>query len=307
MTADRPDKESVRRDWIQDVVARRQAAREGEPLYLTLPGRAGHEITMLMEEGVLRTAETGAIHEDDLKLVVAIENDSEAVLALKDAFPGLRVLKRSVLELMGSDNALSFGSANDRPLCRAVLMNLDFNGGPKASMKDGQLVVRELLAVAKLAIHHAEAEHVDWTLFLTFNAMGDLPPEVLKAMLRFLRTNMTEEPVFAAHCRAVLTAKLLDAIEGENGAAPLTIEERQQLLMAFVPKKIAHLTHSHWRVVTRRNARYGGHDGSACMVTFAMDFEWDNRGSVEVYRESLRTVLESAAEILPDGTRVLLI
>jgi hypothetical protein len=302
MAKDRADKLAIRRDWVHNVVSRRHTARNGEPLYLTLPGRAGHEISMLIEAGVLRRAETGAIHNDDLDLVVAIENDSEAVLDLKSQFPGLRVIGRSVLDLMGSDNPLSFGSIDDRPLCRAVVMNLDFNGFPMIKVQDGQLMVRELSAIQKLAAHHGHTQHIDWMLFLTFNATQVLSPEVLNAIMVFLKANMDEEPTFSQDCKDLFSPSLLKRIiDGQDGGA-VTDEERQQLLMAFIPKKIAHLTHTHWKVVTIRNSRYGGSNGTAHMVTFSIEFHWDGRGTVEVYREALQAVLSSASSIEPDGT-----
>jgi hypothetical protein len=307
MVADRPDKDAVRRGWIADVVARRHEARPTEPLYLTLPGRAGHEIRMLIEAGVLRTAETGAIHQDDLGLVVAVEKDSDAVLALKQDFPGLRVLRRPVLDLMASDNSFSLGPADERYLCRSTVMNLDFNSKPKIVMRDGQLVIRELVVIEKLAIHHGESEHINWTLFLTFNAMADLSQDAIGAMLHFLKANMDIEETFADHCRSKLNRKIQAAIEVQDAALALTHEDVQQLLMAYIPKKIAHMTHTKWRILTRRNYCYGGHDDSAYMVTFAMDFVWDTRGSIDVYKESVKMVLENAVKIGPDGSEVALI
>lgn len=62
MAAERPEKQTVRGIWVEEVRRVQDAARpKGVPLYLTLPGAHGGDILALADEGIIELAENGAI------------------------------------------------------------------------------------------------------------------------------------------------------------------------------------------------------------------------------------------------------
>lgn len=113
--------------------------------------------------------------------------------------------------------------------------------------------------------------------------------------------------MFRASCLSLLGADLIARIEGGDSdeLSGLRAEERQALLQAFVPKKIAHMVRAHgWLVKTVRNVRYGGGD-HAPMVTWAFSFDWDLRATSTptlIYREALVGIFENPGHIAADGS-----
>ena len=85
----------------------------------------------------------------------------------------------------------------------------------------------------------------------------------------------------------------------------LSYEERQKLLMVFVPKKIAEMVHGQNRQVkTSQNLRYGGTADEAPMVTWVFSFLWDTRASVTpdaVYKDCLNLILSAAGYVSDTG------
>ena len=97
----------------------------------------------------------------------------------------------------------------------------------------------------------------------------------------------------------------LEQEEGNIELSSLPAVDQQHMLMALVPKKVAHGSAGiGWRIDTRENLRYGGSGGRAPMVTWILDFRWDERGSSEptsLYRESAAAAIETPGQIAEDG------
>jgi hypothetical protein len=311
MAADRPAKAKVRTTWINLVES--VAERGSEPVYLTMCGKAGPEIDSLIERGVISVTESGAIDADDAYLVVAVENSPGAIASLQARFPGLKILDRRIQDVMRSSNPVKWPEGDDRRCCRARVVNLDFDSSLKGNDATGTVRFDDLDVVAKFAtIHALDVAVPEWDLFITFNATLGWSPAIANAVASFLRENFSLEPEFRDRCVGVMGASLVDAIEGDADidVANLSSTEQQALLMAFVPKKVAHLVHNTgWSVSTEFNWRYGGEADAAPMVTFGLRFRQDSRSAsapLELYREAVRGVLVNAGSISESGDVVAL-
>src|SRR4051812_11420940 len=93
MSEQRPEKETVRGLWLQQVINYDQAFPEdqGEPLYLTLSGAEARDVRAVIHAGVVDLTETGAIAREDAHKIVAVERSPSAVLALNREFRGLKI------------------------------------------------------------------------------------------------------------------------------------------------------------------------------------------------------------------------
>lgn len=307
MAEDRPEKMQIRSMWIAEVEASDHAGPE--PVYLTLCGKSATEIEMLIERGLMTRSETGAITSGGDRYV-AVESSPDAVFYLQDKYPGLKILGQNIRDLLRSENFMTWPNKDMRKFVRAKIVNLDLNQSLGASVTKGQVRFADLEIVDKIARLHGHEEPLDWQLFVTLNAQINWKDPIATAVLTFLRENFLIEPRFEARCGEVLDEEVMDIIRTGDAARALQLDMpgAQQLLMAFVPKKVAHMAHAHgWLVSTERNLHYGGTGDAASMVTWMFRFTWDPRTASEpqqVYREALATVLEHAGRIDPDGSVV---
>jgi hypothetical protein len=167
-----------------------------------------------------------------------------------------------------------------------------------------------LEAIAKLATLHTVPRPIEWTLLLTL--LGDLPwsATVQHEVQRFLAEQWSLHPSLSESCQARLGEDLHKRLlaDAPVDLGSLSSTEKQALLMAFVPMRIAYRVHtSGWRIEVTRNLRYGGEAGVAPMVTWIIGFIADPRASATpntVLREGLDTVLRAAGYITADGTLV---
>jgi hypothetical protein len=186
------------------------------------------------------------------------------------------------------------------------VVNLDFDAGLQARTEGLSVLFPALMWIRKLSLLHAEVPHVDWSLCLTFNAEIAWPNEVEAEVQDFLKSNFDQEPTFAAEAREFVGDEFFDRLTSSQGVAfsRLSQEQSQQLLMLFVPKKIAELVAvDGWLVNTRRNLRYGGATGAA-MVSWIFDMKLISRGrgtAAQLYGRSLKTILPGAARIDENG------
>lgn len=309
MAEDRPAKNTVRRLWIDRLVdADAEYSDADEPLYLTLCGALGKEIDLLIEAGVIELTEVGAVAVAHLLKVVAVEASPHAVSDLQIRFPGLKIIEQRIHDVLKISNPLAWPQGTHETYCRARVVNLDLDEPLKAVIEDGQLVFPVVKLVQKIAQVHAKQPRVEWTLYLTLHGEVQWAEDVMSGVRGFLCENFELEPEFAAASRDHLGDDVYQGLlAGQaidwSSAPP---REQQALLMALVPKRIAHAVHATgWLVKTVRNVRYGGEAPHAPMVTWIMEFEWDTRASqtpIAVYRDSLRDVLSSVGEIAEDGT-----
>jgi hypothetical protein len=309
MAGERPEKAAMRRLWLEVITAAVQE-RGDEPLYLTLSGGEGKDIELLIDHGLVDRTETGAIAENDQDLIVAVESNTAAYTSLRLKYPGLRVLKTSVQDLLRGPSAVRYPTGREHSTTRAKVVNLDFNQSLQAEIAAGGLLIfPQLTWVTKLALLHAYPTPLDWKLCLTFQGQIGWPDEICTQVVAFLSENLNRSEQFAAHLKALLGSSLVQQLQSgiQTRFAALAEADQQRILMALVPKRISQAVHNQgWRLSTYLNVRYGGGGGAAPMSSWIVEFTWDPRSSTmpdTVYRESLASVIANPQFIGADGER----
>jgi hypothetical protein len=308
MGEERPDKETMRRLWVE-LVADVDSDAKGPPLYLTLPGAQGLDVQRLVDAGLVRLAENGAIHAEDAWKIVAVESNNDAFLALKRRLPGLRVLNENIRGVLASTGPLTWPRGDHERWCRARVVNLDLNSSLRCERDEQSgLIFPTMQLIWKLARLHLKEPALDWVLCLTVAARIEWSVDDCEFVQRFLRENFLQEEQFAADCRSFLGGKLFDALIASEPVDmnSLSRGEQQAILMVFVPKKIVSETYTQgWRVTTTRNIRYGGRGGSQRMASWVIRFIREPRVTAEpkaIYSECLADALVGVGTIAPDGT-----
>lgn len=309
MAEDRPEKQRMRALWA-DAYERAKDARPGpapQPRLLAMPGLAAGDIQVLIDRGLVEVTETTAIAAAELPNIAALESNLAAIAALKNRFPGMRIIRDTVRNALHSEAGAIYPVGDHKLLLRADMVNLDLNQPLVARFVGTQLEFPVLRYVQKLAQLHADAPRVDWTLCLTLHGEVHWEAAAREAVCRFLAENCAREPAFADAMRGLLGEEAYAAIRAvlpDN--LPLDDFHMQQLLlMVCVPKRILNDVHTQgWALTCRHNVRYGGADRRAPMVSWIIDFVEDARGATEpdaLYRECLRAVLDNTASIDGEG------
>jgi hypothetical protein len=308
MAENRPEKGVVRQLWVKKVMTAAEGISPGdEPLYLTLPGAEGRDIQLLIEAGLLSTTEVHTIAEEDQWKVVAVESDNEAVAALQRKYIGLRIKQQGFKSLVRGDELFSWPEKQDERYCRARVVNLDLNGCLKAYADEGSVVFPVVAWIEKLCRIHAKPPRTDWTLCLTLNGGISWSDEIWRYTSTFLCENLRREPVFDEQCKRFFGEELYKLATKAKCLDFRQLEptDQQKLVMVVVPKLITRQVHNvGWRIHTQRNLRYGG-ETEAPMVTWIIDFTWDEEGSAQpdsVYREALREIFAGIGIVTKDGT-----
>lgn len=310
MNEDRAEKRTVRNLWVS-VAKKKWNSIDSTlraPFYVTLSGREGKEIDLLIKEGLIRTNETGSILEEDIEKVVAIENNAEAVLHLQRKHPGLKILERDFANLLRGNRATSLPTGDDKKICQAAIINLDLNA-PLNPQKQGDRSSDFPLVeiVKKIALLQADLAR-SWTLFLTIHAEARWTKSTCEEVQIFFKENFKLCNRFAEKCRVFWGDRLFESICTEETfeCEHLSIEDQQKLLMVFFPKKLSSLIHNlGWRLEFHYNLRYGGTKQRAPIVTWLIDLNWDNRKNtapVKIYIESINNVFCGVGRIEEDGT-----
>lgn len=307
MRLERPEKQAVRNLWLEEL--RQFDTGPGEddvPLYLTLPGAAGLDIKLLVDNDMIELTENGAISPRSMKRVVAIESDKLAAKTLQSKYPGLKIVEQNFASLVAGESLLSYpkGGSQEKKWCCARVVNLDLTSSLNAQLANGVAIFPVLIWIQKIAQLHASVKpEEDWCLCLTLNGNITWTPEVSAGIVEYLLQNFDRSEAFAASCRSHFGEVLYRAItEGlPLGASTLSAEEQQKLLMVFVPKKIGQLVYNqNWKVRTAWNLRYGGEPGVAPMVTWILKFAWDVRAALTpdvVYNDCLSMILTSSGHV----------
>jgi hypothetical protein len=314
MLEERPEKETMRELWASAVMEAIEAGSDGNgsPLYLSLCGAKGLDILKLVERGIISRTETGAIAEEDLGKLYAIESNRSAALTLQDEFGGLEVLENSIENILQMPSDLTVPGKKLRKVLRSKVINLDLNSCLAAELKQNQLQFPVIKMVEKLSRLHAEAPHVDWTLCLTLHAALKFHDGAFTRIAAYLAENFSKAAEYAEASSKLLGGDLYEMLSDgsceDETAKELSAEKIQALMMALIPKRIISDTHRHgWKVSTRRNLRYGAGGAHAPMVSWILDFEWDGRSSSSpdsLYSESLNNALNGVAEIDSAGQLV---
>lgn len=308
MRAVRSEKSTVRGIWID--VLKSYDKTYGNPeelLYVTLPGAEGLEIDLLAKSNLISLTETGGISQESMSRVAAIESNKLAVGALQKKFPGLKIYETDFKSLIRGDGLINYPDGEHRSCCRARIINLDLNEVLNVSQSGNSFPI--LIWIQKLGEMHALAPRLDWCLYLTLHGEIRWVPAIGVAVRDFLRENFLRSAKFSESARDVLGGELHELIRNGGGVdfSNLNRPLQQKILMLFVPKKIADLVRGQmWKVSTHTNLRYG-QLGQAPMVTWIIDFKYDPRaiGTPDaVYLESVGEILDSAGEVLADGSLV---
>jgi hypothetical protein len=297
MEDDRPEKELVRALWVEEVVQRRGVEPEKAPIYVTLLGARGREIELLADRGVLRRTETGAIAPDDLELVVGIESRRSAIASLTEKFPGIKVLRDSVQNVLKATTPFQWPAGEARVACLAPIINLDLNTSLECELMNDQLTFPVVEAIKKIAtIQSTATPPSDWQLFLTLDSRLNWDEAQTEAIREFLRANAMGLPSFADAAKEALGEELYELVLSNAAVVPSdwAADTRQSVLMTLVPKAVSYAAAGiGWRVTTERNLRYGDGRARAAMVTWFFRFHWDPRASRSretVYHESLELI-----------------
>src|SRR5579862_4357026 len=292
MAAGRPDKQQVRVMWGTQVKHASHDLSMNETLYLTLAGAYGHDVRHLVDIGIIQLTETGAVAPSETSKIVAVERGLTAYTELRERFPGLTVMNRSIEGLAGGDQDPTVYPGKDdkvRRALRARVVNFDYNQPlfVKADDKTGWLHYPQLILIQKLAQLHASTNPVNWVLLLTLNGQIEWPPSANDSVREFLAENIDAHAAFAADARRCLGEDLVNNIADDDTVdfAKLSAREQQLIISALVPKKIATLVHnSGWKTTTTANWIYGGTDAAAPMCTWAIQFSRDSRPPGRVYQ-----------------------
>ena len=308
MAENRPEKGVIRQLWVKKVMTAAEGISPGdEPLYLTLPGAEGRDIQLLIEADLLSTTEVHTIAEEDQWKVVAVESCNQAVAALQRRYIGLRIKEQDFKSLVRGDGLLRWPVGRDEKYCRARVVNLDLNARLEAYVDEGSIVFPVVAWIEKLCRIHAKRPHTNWTLCLTLNGRVSWSDAVWRYTSAFLCENLRREPLFDESCGLFFGEELyrLATTEETPDFSELDSTDQQKLVMVVVPKLIAKYAHNiGWRIRTERNLRYGT-ETEAPMVTWIVDFTWDEEGSAQpdsVYREALREIFAGIGIVTKDGT-----
>lgn len=273
MKDERPAKDVVRSWWVAAARQRQKHPEEfGVPLYMTLPGAEAYDIRALVEAGLVRENDSGGLLDADAGLLVAFESNMMALGKLRTRVPNLRVREGRIEDFLGR-TPFNFPSAKDRRLCRAAIVNLDFNGPFKV---DGSGVPEPVLLAEKIARMHESVDSapaVPWTFCLTLRAQFVGVEAALQSQVTLLGAEAaTSQPL-----KDVVEAMIPQALTGDLDLSEVEDEVAQHFLLVAVPAQIArHVVHHGWEVQAIHLAAYGHDDPEhAAMVTFVIDLMWD--------------------------------
>ena len=291
MVEARPEKSAVRKLWIERAVHHScQSPNLDDSLYLTLSGAEGEEISMLIEAGLLKLTEVNSIDSKFQQRVVAIESNHVAYTRLQTKFPGLKIIRDPVSELLRGSTRTRYPQGEPERICRSRIVNLDLNQAWKPQLVEGHWMVPVARWIQKFAEMHARSPKLGWSLFLTLH--GECPWEApsasligdeiralseLHAAIKNNVENWLTSPVF--------TQILENAISSYKD---LDVELQQRVLMWLVPSVIVRdCATQGWSISIRHNLRYGQPPEQAPMVTWIIDFNVPGREALSYDRELL--------------------
>ena len=260
-----PDKHTVRTLWLKQAQDYNKSYTAGYPLYLTLCGAKALDIKLLEQHGIIQFTESGAMATGYEDKVVAIERSLQAVLEVNRTLSGINIVQQDFKSFIAGNSLLTYPAKKAINYCLAKIINLDFDGSLDSSVTGNSIEFPVLTWVYKVAQIHAthkpDEEMVSFPDFSIVQSIG-LPP-VSQDVQDFLSANFATSPEFREMCRTLLGEALYSQIIGQVAVdfRILNSEDRQKLLMVFVPKKISQLVHVQgWQVKTLWNLRYGGQD-----------------------------------------------
>jgi len=310
MNAERPEKKTVRNLWADIVCekdARRQEQSDDDCLYLTLSGRKGLDIALLVERGVATLTEAGSLVPDSARKVTAVENSPPAVAELQSTFPGLKILEQPIHSVLRGGSLIRFPDGEHEIFCRASVVNLDVNETLRASMDGNKSVSFPLVNfVHKFALLHLKEPTRPWTLLLTLDARVQWDVDIWQYVANYLSENLQAVEGFSTIAKTVWGEDFHTRIVGKDAAwTALQHSQHQNLLLALVPKLIADGIRQHnLEVSVDWGYVYGEHNtGQAPMVTWAISFRTATGGVTPnaLYQLNLTRILAQVGRIHGNG------
>jgi len=312
MAANRPEKNFVRNLWVDEIQKIEEAGYNNEyPLYLTLPGAMGGEISFLVEKGIIRLTETGAIHGEDLHKIVAVESSKKAQIELLRQFPGLNVLKMSIQSLIRGDGQRNFPDNRDEIIyCKAKVINLDLNEPIKVDESKNELFIPIIEWIKKFCLLHRENE-IDWSLCLTLHGEIFWNSNVNAQVVSFLVDNCNHDNDFREMLITHLGEQIAQAIfDAELDFTTIEQEAMQKVSMILIPKLLVqYAVNQGWIINTIHNYAYTGGNG-APMVTWVFNFHLDTEAAAHTiteYINGIRNIFHQIGSIDSDGNLIPLI
>jgi hypothetical protein len=271
MAAGRIAKNTVRAQWMM-VCRDWQKKSAQRPLYVTLPGSDGVDISLLIEEGILPVLENNAISDDAAGLVVAIERDLPAAGHLKERFPGLKVVPSDIFHELKAQRVVTDLSKEVRTFARGLIINLDFNQAFTVSGDSHPTVD----LIGRLADVHKEATTQNWTLLLTHNTdLSGWPSTIGVRNARTLSEAMVAHKDLGAWWK-VYGRDLAPILAQKESLSTWDRRHQQCLLQILVPLLIlARVASSGWDIQVSWSAVYGLEPPFAPMVSWIIAFEFD--------------------------------
>jgi len=244
-----------------------------------LPGAEGKDIELLISEGVVATTATGAIAASDIGKVVAVESNSEAVLALQRKFPGLRIHDSPLENIMSGGGSFSWPRSDIQKDMRAKVVNIDLDKSLRVEC-NGDVsfpLIRIIKKISQLHHERPDGEQAQpWSLCVTVNSTVNWPKAAIQFFFRFLADNCLHHPTFKDSAVNVLGEALVDRIVAKHATMTFTdlnAKLQKRLLCIFLPKLIlSELNDHHWEAQQCFSLSYGGNNGHAAMTTVTLRF-----------------------------------
>lgn len=309
MNSKRPQKQSVRKMWLDEIKDIDKKYSDSEyPLYLTLPGAEGYDIQMLIDQGLINLTESKSISEKHLKKIIAVESSNKAILNLQKKFPGLRIEKQNLQNILKGSGLESWPKGKEKNIFCSHIVNLDFDSSIKYDYKNGAITFKELEWIYKICLIRSNKGLKKWKLFLTFNAsISNWDENVFNYIKNFIHENIKNEKEFSDQCKVLFGEKLFYVFNSENKIEDYEFnhEDCQKILMIFVPKFLSNKLHINgWTLKTKINLYYGGLSETAPMVTWIINFNYDEKKLSTpklIYKESILSIFDKVGYIDKNG------
>lgn len=302
----RPAKTTIRNKWVVEV--QKYAGTSNRPLYLTLPGAEGRDIQLLIDAGLIRVTETGAIEEDDQPKVIAVEANSEAVLSLQRRFPGLRIRESRLEDMISGASPYAWPTGSGKAEFCARVINIDSDQSLRANVQ-GQQVTFPLLSIIKKIsqIHHEPGNGApeSWSLCVTVNGTINWPEAATHFFFRFLGNNCAHHELFRAEVTALVGEELVASMQNSPDQLrfeDLALETSRRLLCIFLPKMIVSMINDHhWHVEECLSLQYGGEANHAPMSTLILALHPCEGTPGQRYEANLNSIVRGLGRIDVDG------
>lgn len=304
----RSEKKAVRELWLERALFHSgRSSNLCDPLYLTLSGAEGEEFSMLINAELIKLTEVGSIDAAYQHRVVAIENNHSAYAQLQTKFPGLKIVRNTVEELLHGTTRVRYPEGETEKICRSRIINLDLNQAWNPKLIDGHWIVPVARWVQKFAEMHSRSPKLEWSLFLTLH--GECPWQAASAALIGDEIRAITELSVAIKNGAEdwLTSPVFSRIidHAISSYRDLDAELQQRVLMWLVPSVIIRdCANQGWSISIHHNLKYGRPPEHAPMVTWIIDFNVPQRDALSYQQElldGLMGVLNKAGYIDADG------